>query len=324
MIVTHLVHHIGTMGERILLSALCIAALTSLRAQSYTLTANEQLPIGSTYTLREVQNLAAIDTTLGQNVTWQFNDLIATATTSVVDFLAPGATPYGASFPTADHCVHESGIPRYSYFSNTADSMSRIGYYAGSLAIYSDPQVELVYPVQYGDSNSDTWANSALTFPGTYDYDVVGTGTLILPSGTWNDVLLLRLRLENVFPIVQYVWMSATNGANLLLYMQSSFFGPASALMLTSLEVGISDHAQELELRLHAPSNGMLPLTYANAGSLGYRVLDPAGRLITTGRLAASAQPRTELIDITALGAGLHLIEVAGDGQRRTMRFFVD
>lgn len=92
----------------------------------------------------------------------------------------------------------------------------------------------------------------------------------------------------------------------------------------SGLEVGISDHAQELELRLHAPSNGMLPLTYANAGSLGYRVLDPAGRLITTGRLAASAQPRTELIDITALGAGLHLIEVAGDGQRRTMRFFVD
>jgi hypothetical protein len=301
-----------------------LAAIPCLVAQPYTLTHNEQLPAGSEYQLREVQNLTAIDTTLGQNVTWQHNDLVATGPQLDVSILAPASSPYGGSFPTANYCVYESVIPRYSYFTNTPEGYSRIGFWRNVLGTYSDPQTELVYPVTYGATNSDTWANNTVSFPGTYEYTVIGTGTLVLPSGTWNDVLLLRVRSENLIAFYQYAWISATNGAYLLLYNQASLFGPASAQMITSLDVGIEDISDDLDLRLHAPGNGLLPLTYSAAAPMTYRIMDSAGRMLTTGRTQASAQARTEILDISMLGTGIHLIELTSDDQRHTLRFFVD
>lgn len=303
---------------------MALASTGALVAQPYTLTHNEQLPAGSTYQMRAVQNLAAIDTTLGQNVTWQLGDLVGTGNQQTVSILAPGASPYGASFPTANYCIYESVIPRYAYFTNTPDSMSRIGFYVSSLGTYSDPQTELVYPVTYGDSNVDTWANNTVSFPGTFRYDVVGTGTLVLPNGTWNDVLLLRVRAENIIPFFQYLWVSAINGANLLIYTQASLFGGANALMITNLDVGLDDHGQDLDLRVHAPADGLLPITYTASAPMAYRILDAAGRLLANGRLPASLQPGTAYLDIARAATGIHLLELTAGDQRRTVRFFVE
>lgn len=297
---------------------------TGLCAQPYTLTHNEQLPPGSEYHLRAVQNISAVDTTGGQDRTWQHGSLLPTGAVLDVAVLVPGASPYTSSFPTANYCLYESVVARYSYFMNTPDSMSRIGFWRSGIGTYSDPQTELVYPVTFGDTNTDTWANNTVSFPGTHEYTVIGTGSLVLPSGTWNDVLLLRIRSVNVFTFTQYAWVSAANGAYLLIYSPASLFGAASAQMITSLTVGIDDADQPLDLRLHAPGHGQLPLTYTAAAPLSYRIMDSVGRLLTAGTTSASAQPRTEVLDITMVRSGVHLIELTSGEQRRTLRFFVE
>ena len=306
------------------LSAILILTAAHMNGQDYSLTASEQLPVGSEYTVRAIQNIAAVDTTPGTGMIWDHTALVATGANFDVSVLATAASPYGSTFPSSNFCLYEASIPRYSYFENTPQSMSRIGFWRDQLGIYSDPQTELVYPVVYNSSNSDTWANNTVTFPGTYAYTVIGTGSLLLPSGTYDNVLLLRVETENVFEFDQYVWLSASNGAYLLIYNVESLFGPPSGQMITSLDVGINEPSAGLDLRVHAAANGQLAITYRSIADATYRILDVSGRLISTGNLGVSMEPRTSLIDVTMLGTGMHLLELMTGNERRSLRFFMD
>ena len=294
--------------------------------QTGMLTAGEQLPFGSQYSQRYASNPSAVDTTSGTNVTWNFADLALTGTTYSTSILAPAATPYGASFPSANYAVLETNLPRYSYFDLNTSNQSRVGfYYNGDYGHYSDTQIEQTYPLQYGSSNSDTWDCDAFSFPGTYAYQCIGKGSLQLPSGTYNDVLLLRVRAENGIVYWSYQWVNAQNGAFLVLYFAPSIFQQEDALVLTSLQVGLDEVAAEgVRLRVHGAINGNLPITYSCPSSMRYRICDVTGRLEAEGYLPASTSSTTATVPVQHLVAGIHVIDLIGDHGHTAARFLME
>lgn len=303
---------------------ICLLAFPgAATAQTGVLNASEMLPVGSEYTVMTLNTVSALDTTSGAGVVWQNGHLTFTGPAHTVAVLAPGATTWGTNFPAANYCLYESVVARHSYFTLNAQEYARVGFHiSGTVGTYSDPQVEMVFPMALGSSNTDDWANNTVSFPGTYAFEVIGTGDLALAFGTFDDVLLLRVDVVNLFPIRQYLWVSAKSGAVVLAYTMQSLFGPAGGQIATTLSVGLDEVNAPIVHRVHQPSGGMLPVSYSSGEALVYTIRDLAGRLLTTGRMAASATTRTEVIDISMVGQGIHLIELAAPGSRVVERFF--
>lgn len=312
------------MTHRYAVFTTCLLISSWSNAQTGILNSNEMLPIGSSYVVRTVQDPSMVTLTTGTGVVWNMTTLVPTGPDLDVDILAPQTTQYGSNFPQSNYCMYESSIPRYSYFDLNASSFSRIGFWRNQLGTYSDAQTEYVFPVQMGSMNSDTWANNTVSFPGTYDYEVVGTGTLHLPGATYTDVLLIRVVSTNLIDFVSYQWVSAQNGAYLMLYFEPSAFLDEGAQMITSLQVGLNEVAGGIDLRVHAPSNGVLPISYTANEVLSYRLYDVTGRQVKQGILPATTDPRTEMLDVTMLRTGIHLIELTSSTSQNTARFLID
>jgi hypothetical protein len=187
------------------------------------LLSNELLPIGSTAQYLQISNLPAIDTTIqGVGATWNFAGLQDNGQQVQWEFKAPADTPYGGSFPTANYARFSTYDHYYDYYQRTEQHLDLVGFVGPSSTVvtYSDPQRELVFPLTVGTTNQDTWASNLSSKVGTYDIACIGSGTLILPSGTYSDVLMLRIIITELFFVVPiYSWISSTNGAQLLNYI---------------------------------------------------------------------------------------------------------
>ncbi len=312
-------------GMRIQYALIALLAMQGgLRAQTGVLHSNEMPPVGTTFTYVTVQNMAVMDTTTGLNVTWDMADIIPVQEVPWnVYHMAPAATPHPTTFPAANYATYESELPRYNYYDLNADRMERVGYWATQASTYTDRQIELTFPLQYGTTSSDTWANTVSSFGGTYNFRVIGTGTLVLPGGTYTDVLLMRVVLQEVFEIEQYIWTSAQNGASLLIYFPGDGFWitPAAAYVVGS-NVGITEPEAGIDLRVQGLVMDQLHLTYATDHPMTAMIYSAGGQLVHTERLPSSATPSTRMLNVAALPAGLHVLVLQGEqGARASARF---
>jgi hypothetical protein len=304
----------------LLFTASCLAA----SAQPGVLNSSEMLPPGSIVTYRLASNPGIMDTTsTGSGVSWDFTALQATGNPFTLEVLAPAAAPHTAQVPGANYAIYENAIPRYSYFNLNTQEFARVGYYVNTLHTYTDPQVELVFPVALGSSHSDTWANTDVSFPGTYDHACIATGSLALPGATYPDVLLVRIAVENIFPLVAFQWFDATNGSILAMYFAPSFFQPEGAHFASNVSIGIEELGDQLGLRLNTLVDQHLHVTYTSPQVLEWRVMDVAGRLLREGILPAHGVAGTAILDMGGLAQGIHLLELRqpGDGNRHVARF---
>ncbi len=129
----------------------------------------------------------------GANQTWDLSSFSATNTTT---FACTSAL--GSSFPAAS--VKLNSLTSNIYYSGSATSLEMAGMennIAGVNYSYSNTEKMVKFPFQMGDSFTDTWANSfdnGLTYfrEGTSNVLADGYGTVILPIGTFGNVLRVR------------------------------------------------------------------------------------------------------------------------------------
>jgi len=133
----------------------------------------------------------------GANQTWNFASLTSSGTSSV-PIVSVGSTANGSSFPNATIALASSASST-SYYSTSASSFQYYGNYNGStLQAYSNPEDLLRYPFTYGNSYSDPYTcdytSSAPEYrKGTVTVRADGYGTLILPNGTFSNVLRVHM-----------------------------------------------------------------------------------------------------------------------------------
>ena len=293
-------------------------------AQDGILTSAEMPPIGTTFTYRTVQNLAVIDTTPGTNMTWDMSDILPTTQAPWdVDVMAPTTSPHPTAFPTANYCTFESVIPRYNYYDLNATKQERVGSWSTQQSTYTDGQIELTFPLQMGTTYTDTWENTVSSFGGTFSLTCIGSGTLELPTATHENVLLTRIVLFELFDIVLYQWISATNGAQLLLYYPGDdVWVPEAAAYTLNVNIGIEEPMSPIELRVQSLVDEHLMVSYAATAALDAVVLSANGQVLRTERLPASVSPSTWPVDVTELTAGMYLLDLrAADGSHRSARF---
>jgi hypothetical protein len=136
----------------------------------------------------------------GNGVVWDFTKMLGSFPILFDSILNPSTAPSYSSFPQSTYAMRRGALNTF-YKSSTAPSQTELlGFYSPTLTItFTNSAIALIYPVNYGYSNSDVVSGSFKTSSNTGasngNINVVadGTGTLNLPGGvTFTNVLRVK------------------------------------------------------------------------------------------------------------------------------------
>ncbi|MES2560216.1 MAG: T9SS type A sorting domain-containing protein [Bacteroidota bacterium] len=318
------------MKQALTLLASCLVLGT---AQGQTqLTSSEMMPVGTSFKMKTVTNESIIDTTIqGANVTWNLTGLVTdnSADEFNVQVVTPASTPFGGSFSNANYAFKESPDIAYRYFNLTSTKMERVGSYTTSANVYSNPQVEYVFPLAMGVSNHDTWANTNSSFGGTYDLKCLGYGTLKLPGVTYDSALMVEVTLdETILGFTSYFWYSSKNGMPLLQYViGDGFFIPTFAqyTYTSSITTGVKEAGKlHIEgLSYNNPVQEVLTLNFAeDTQPLVYTIVNQLGQVVTSGSIKEIQKNQQENIDMQQAEAGMYFLNLSNSstGETQTVK----
>ncbi len=307
---------------KILLQVITICLSFTLARAQLTLLNSEMLPFGAVMTEKSVMDLSVIDTTIqGTGVTWNFSTLTNNTSVSdlVVTIVNPVATPYAASFPNSNYGYKEvkGTTTNYRYFSLTSTKMERVGSYVSNVNSYNDPQVEYVFPLAYGTVNNDTWDNTNSSTGGNYNLKCIGTGTLKLPGGSYNALMVRVHCIESFLDFYVYFWYSSDNGAILLTNIKGDgLFVGNSATYLSSLTIDIKENNFITDLSYNNPVENNLNLSFQTAdnGIYNYTVINSLGQKVNEGNSEIVAQNTNTLdIDFSSYPAGIYFFSIRSE-----------
>jgi hypothetical protein len=248
-------------------------ALLPFWSQAQTIQGSAFPAIGSVYKLTLTDTAGIQAGNSGTGITWEFASLVNSGFTQVDSFLLPAATPYGSTFPSADITDHEvsPSTNYYVYYHNDGSEFQRIGNVQPDVVIYSDPANEFPYPLSYGVSVNDTYyasynqttTNTLVHMRGVASENADGTGTIVLPTGTYSNVLRVtgsRIEHDTIFSSPNiYVYLEAryTN------WYQADLYYPIMQIYSTDFvpSLGIPSHTKSVGYRMGVPT-GIVDRTF--------------------------------------------------------------
>jgi hypothetical protein len=283
---------------------------------------SDMAPFGSSFTLTFAQT-TVVDTTIqGANVVWDFSSFQPTTGSITINIVNPALTPYATSFPNSNYAYQESPVTAYRYFDLSTTKMERVGSWTNSIGIrtYNDPQIEYVFPLTLGTYSFDTWDNSTSPTGGTYEFQCIGYGTVILPMGTFNDMLMVRaLITESFLYYYSYFWYSTTSGIPYVNYLPQGPFTGEALVYATAISIptNIDDNTNSLAFKYTNPVLDNLTI-YSNSGiSHGdYEIFNALGQKIDAGKLNSNSDFST--IDMSHLEKGLYFCTLRSSDQSGT------
>ncbi|MCB0780235.1 MAG: T9SS type A sorting domain-containing protein [Flavobacteriales bacterium] len=241
----------------------------------------------------------------GINQTWDFSTVTLSQLGTMAMVPAAG-TPYAASYPAANWAFEQTvtGVGTdYTYLKIDPTTLILLADEVPSDPNpYSDAKHILHFPMAYGDSFSDAWADTEGSGNVTWTYS--GHGTAITPLGTYTNVAKVAsnegdVLLWNTSPLYPLV-IADGNG--------TLFFGPS----LTGVqELG----GQSLTLTPN-PCEDELTLRQIGTGQ-AWSIVDAQGRQVMAGRTTT-----TDLVvDVRELLPGTYALQVRTAEGRRIGRF---
>lgn len=287
----------------------------------------------------------------GANVTWDFSSLLPEGEAVTEQYVSPGSTPYAASFPTAT-IVQNVYNSIFLYYNVTETSQSLLGMGNSVMVeVYDDPEILISFPFTF---------NSILTDPFAATYDVLGLttyhfgthtitadayGTLILPTGTYHDVL----RVKSVNDAKDSMYIFGTSNVNhdintsWLWYTASGRYPLFEIVKTTSTTQGGTAHSKAVAYRsggtfiaekstLHnvfispnpVADAAIIKVNCKNACLAVIHVLDLAGNRLQTVFSGPLVQGVNNFqFDRGQLSPGMYLLEVIADGARDQIKIIV-
>ncbi len=153
--------------------------------------------VGETFDVLDISFSSVSPGSSGANQTWDFSNGIELQSFSAT-MLDPASTPYGSSFPSANICQESGGSYAYYRHDNNAQQIHGT-FQSGVIIQYNNPEDYIRFPLNYTDSFTDyfeaNYESGGVNFyrsgtsTGTYD----GYGTLIMPYGTFSNVIRVKL-----------------------------------------------------------------------------------------------------------------------------------
>lgn len=173
-----------------------------------TLSSGSLLQIGAQYDTRSFLVSNINQGASGQNLTWDFSALTG-ATEHNLQVRQPESTPFADTFQDIANlslgytpAAQQGSFPiTFEFWNTTSAGVDIMGLTntQNIIVLYSDPLTALPLPFSYGNTFTDTFAatytvgNQTIVQSGVVDIQADGYGNLILPYGTIEDVLRLKI-----------------------------------------------------------------------------------------------------------------------------------
>ncbi|WP_165439440.1 T9SS type A sorting domain-containing protein [Chryseobacterium phocaeense] len=138
----------------------------------------------------------------GANITWDFSTYTAVNVVTATTNACPGQTNC-FRFPTANRITKPIAADTYDFSIMTDTEAASIGSYFGpslgdGTVTYTDPLINFKFPITYMQQFDDNYqfnsvsAASSTSEAGTQSFNADGYGTVITPTGTYNNVLRVK------------------------------------------------------------------------------------------------------------------------------------
>lgn len=220
----------------------------------------------------------------GADVTWDFSDITSTGSNNEYTFVTAASTPYDFEFTDAN-LAQDDGAGNYTYYNSTS---SVYAFYGAAIldvvAVYDDPEQLFVFPFSFGSTNTDDLHcefTSGVEFEraGTTTLEADAYGTLILPSGTYTDVLRIKTIQDYSddaigYPVLlnyyfqTYFWVKEGIKGSLLEYAEQEVTGsfPSSTqtlLMNDNILISTIQNQEVLQLSVFpVPANEYVHISF--------------------------------------------------------------
>lgn len=290
-----------------MLLSLPLLAAVGTSAQPVLQYANLNL-VGKTFPVHIVTDAGTANpTTTGANVNWDFSSITLQMNAGTAAFVDPAATPFGSSYPTANLAqVTTSPLgTSYTYFQLNASSLEMLaeGVGGSSPTVYSVPKTPLQFPLAYQDFFVDSYSIGST--PGTVTRAYSGYGTVVLPNGTYSNV----------------VQVTSTSGS--IDFYHSNPLEPLGHVESDGSAVVFGDATSVITDRVQAPLLSVLPnpttgKVQVNGLSHGaqWQLMDLQGRILQQGSTASTPLQ----LDLGALATGPYALVVLDGNTRRSIR----
>lgn len=160
--------------------------------------------VGDSYSFTNCDTNGISQGNAGAGVTWNFSNLVLKTgqdATFSYDIVSPGQGLKSELFPTATYAYKTEDA--YGYYKTGSSFVERLGTgFADGSEVLTNTEIFMNYPFTYGDNSTDDFeGNLTMTIEGeVYTLNRKGTvnstadayGTLILPQGTFSNVLRIK------------------------------------------------------------------------------------------------------------------------------------
>ncbi|HNR54317.1 MAG TPA: T9SS type A sorting domain-containing protein [Flavobacteriales bacterium] len=276
----------------------------------------------------------ALDAAVGAMQTWDFSGLTEQSQQQFT-FVDPSGTPWASDFPASNLCgISWDGS--HSYYITGSDVLATEGNAlvvpgpepqdTSKLVLADDPENILALPYSFGDFNSDTFSGYfeasgfAGTVEGSIDLEVDGYGTLILPNGTYEDVVRYRFEREQTNTLfgstttttkTQWGWVSPAHRFWLLL-MEKDFngFNEFDVVWYNKMPIGagVTALTEMTGVDLNLAPNPVLTGTTVQLGMSSGAVLSSIEVVDGAGRVLRSQAAGLQQLPTDGLVPGMYLV----------------
>ena len=261
----------------------------------------------------------------GENVTWDAS----------ADGIQPNVMSYSLAsdaqnailFPGTNIAVTNTTENWEEFYEITNNVVINHGYVAEDFAkrIYTDPVTELILPMTYGDSFTDTfeheteyiWGDISLE-TGTVEVTADAHGDLILPYGTLENTLrvkYVRIGEEKQYgyvwtnTFVYYKWYDLEYGNEIAFFSIQEDLGNEPFLSFRYISemdyTSIKDQSSANKLKIYPnPTSEYFQISGADSGS-EYELINQQGQAVLSGFLSEE-----ERIYTTEFSTGIYFLEI--------------
>ncbi|WP_347216589.1 T9SS type A sorting domain-containing protein [Chryseobacterium sp.] len=171
----------------------------------------------------------------GANVSWDFSQYTSPNTTTQIRYDCPDGNTNCSDFPIANKILESAVGESYAYFQYANNELSTLGTKSINNGVttyytYTNPSLELKFPITYLQTFTDTWAANSIpasmTETGNHTVTVDAYGTLKTALGTFPNTLRVKVEKNSVSntagsptvnsTFVGYSWISQDYAGTLL------------------------------------------------------------------------------------------------------------
>ncbi|MFZ6050634.1 T9SS type A sorting domain-containing protein [Halocola ammonii] len=287
----------------------------------------------------------------GSNQTWDLSDLEASGTEENFGFIPSEGTPFEDNFPSANYAWTMENSA-YFYHDISTTKWDELGFAfteeeTDVTLTYSNPRTILSFPLAYSSTHEDDYAGSLSGFgfetqiAGNYSYVVDGYGTLILPSGTLNNVLRLKVEYQETTSFMGEV--GEVENTTIYQFYVNGIPYPVAAIQYTEYESedgievesysyytdqtisGVEENVQPVSVEVWPnPANEMVNVkVYNSSETLEVNIFDINGKLVKqqVGGMKGTNQFHISTED---LSSGFYTIQVIQPGSSKAIKLIVE